>query len=151
MDVSCQILEYAEPAPLSPALPIESGRPAKRDGGGGSVETAFSVLLTYADRRSVVGQFGFNSVYRNRVDLLGERLGVEIDRVYTTPPDVALELRVTRPDGVSNVSAPPGDAFAVFFDQVCERIEDRDWGQLADDMLADARALDRLRRAAGVV
>jgi predicted dehydrogenase len=128
-DVACQVLE--------------------RDGPD-DVETAFSVLLAYRDGQSVVGQFGFNSVYRNRVDLLGERLGVEIDRVYTPPPDVLPELRVTRPDGTSTVAAPKGDTFAGFFEQVYERIETRDWGQLANDILVDARTLDRLRRAAGV-
>jgi dTDP-3,4-didehydro-2,6-dideoxy-alpha-D-glucose 3-reductase len=128
-DVACQVLEY---------------------GGPDAVETAFSALLSYPNGRSVVGQFGFNSIYRNRVDVLGERLGVEIDRVYTTPPDVANELKVTRPDGVSTVAAPKGDSFAAFFDHVRERIEAREWRQLADDIVVDARILDRLRRAAGV-
>jgi dTDP-3,4-didehydro-2,6-dideoxy-alpha-D-glucose 3-reductase len=127
--VACQVLEHGGPDP---------------------VETAFSVLLTYSGGRSVVGQFGFNSVYRNRVDLLGERLGVAIDRIYTTPPGVANELEVTKPDGQAMVQAPQGDAFGAFFDHVRASTETHDWARLRDDILADARALDRLRRAAGV-
>jgi dTDP-3,4-didehydro-2,6-dideoxy-alpha-D-glucose 3-reductase len=115
------------------------------------VETAFSVLLSYSGGRSVVGQFGFNSVYRNRVDLLGEQLGVEIDRVYTTPTDVSNQLQVTRSNGTSTVVAPKGDAFATFFDHVRRCIERRNWSALAADILSDARTLDRLRRASGVV
>jgi predicted dehydrogenase len=128
-DLACRILEYDGPDHL---------------------ETAFSILATYSGGRSVVGQYGFNSVYRNRLDLLGESLGVEIDRVFTTPPDLVNDLRVTMPTGVTTEAAPAGDAFALFFDHVRERIEAGDWSGLTADLLSDARVLDRLRQTAGV-
>jgi predicted dehydrogenase len=117
-----------------------------RDG----VETAFAMLAEYPGGRSVVGTFGFDTVYRNRLDLIAGEVGVEVDRIFTTPPDVANELRITRRDGAATLAAAPGDAFAAFFDHVVSRIRARDWGDLASDLRCDARTLHRLRQAAGV-
>ncbi len=113
------------------------------------VDAAFATVATYSGGRSLSGLFGFGSVYRNRVDVLGESIGVEVDRIFTTPPDLANELRVTRTSGASVVEAPSGDAFAEFFGHVCCSIEQRDWSGLTADLLADARTLQRLRDAAG--
>jgi predicted dehydrogenase len=119
---------------------------ASQDG----VETAFAMLAEYPGGRSVVGTFGFDTVYRNRLDLIADEVGVEVDRIFTTPPDVANELRITRRDGASTLAAPPGDAFAAFFDHVVSRVQAHDWGDMASDLRCDARTLRRLRRAAGV-
>jgi predicted dehydrogenase len=114
------------------------------------VETAFAMLAAYPGGRSVVGTFGFDTVYRNQLDLISGEVGVDVDRIFTTPPDVANELRISRRDGTSTLAAPPGDAFAAFFDHVMQRIAVRDWAQLTSDLHRDARTLHRLRGAAGV-
>jgi len=119
-------------------------------GGPDGVETAFAVLEEFSNGRSVVGTFGFDTVYRNRLDLVGGELGVEVDRIFTTPPEASNELRITRRDGAATVTAPPGDAFALFFDHVLRRIDAGEWGQLSSDLHRDARTLHRLRQAAGV-
>jgi predicted dehydrogenase len=118
-------------------------------GGPDGVDTAFSMLATYAGGRSVVGQFGFDTVYRNRVDVLGSQIGVEMDRFYTNVPGVANELRVTTSQGVTGLTGPAGDAFAAFFAHVFASIESRSWSSLTHDLHADARTLERLRQAAG--
>lgn len=119
-------------------------------GGQDQVETAFSLLATFPDGRAIVGHFGWDTAYRNRLDLLGESVGVEIDRVFTTPPDAASQMRVTRADGTTPLEGPPGDAFALFLRHAFDCIERRSWGGLHADLLADAHALKRLREAAGV-
>jgi predicted dehydrogenase len=128
-DVTCRILTRQEP-----------------DG----VETSFAMLAEYAGGRSVVGTFGFDTVYRNRLDLVGKDLGIEVDRVFTTPPEVANELRMTRRDGATTLTAPTGDAFTAFFELVCRSIGAGDWGELTSDVLRDAATLERLRGAAGL-
>src|SRR5688500_20280379 len=42
-------------------------------GGPDDVDTAFNLAATYSDGRSAVGHFGFNTVYRNRLDRSEER------------------------------------------------------------------------------
>ena len=114
------------------------------------VESAFVVELEYPDGRSVVGTFGFDTVYRNRLDLIGAELGVELDRAFTIPADLPNELRLTRRSGAETVQVPPGDAFAAFFRHVIQCIEAHDWRGLAEDMERDAHTLHRLRVAAGL-
>ena len=46
-------------------------------GGEENVETAFSVLATYPESRCVVGHFGFDTAYRNHIDILGSDLSLE--------------------------------------------------------------------------
>ena len=57
-------------------------------GRGDEVETSFSVLMTYGGGCSMVGHFGFDTGYRNRLDILGPGVTVTIDRVFTTPADM---------------------------------------------------------------
>jgi predicted dehydrogenase len=124
------------------------GRVLQR-GGPDHVDTAFSMLATYDGGRSVVGHFGFDTVYRNRVDVIGPEMGAEMDRFFTSVPDVGNEVRVTTKQGVSTLRAPAGDPFARFFQHLLDAIAGRCWSGLSNDLLADARTLDRLRRAAG--
>ena len=114
-----------------------------------SVEIAFSALATFPGSRSLVGQFGFDTAYLNRLQLLGEACIVEIDRAFTTPPDHSNSIRVTGPGGLSVVEVAPADSFRCFFEQVIARIEAHDWGMLAADLVADSRVLESYRSAAG--
>lgn len=115
---------------------------------GDEVETAFSVLATYGDGRSTVGHFGFNTGYRNRLDILGPHVTVTIDRVFTTPPDLANKLHVNQRNRPKVITVPPADQFALFLRAVVTAIETGKHESLAEDLLTDARALHRLRQAA---
>ncbi len=118
-------------------------------GGPDDVDIAFSIMATYTAGRSVVGHFGFDTVYCNRVDVIGLDLGVEMDRFFTTLPNVPNEVRVTTRQGSVILTAPAGDGFERFFGHLLESIASRSWLHLASDMHADARTVERLRRAAG--
>jgi predicted dehydrogenase len=116
-------------------------------GQGDEVETSFSVLMTYSGGRSMVGHFGFDTGYRNRLDLLGPGVTVTIDRVFTTPANMAGELHVNQRNQARVVAVPPADNFGLFLRAVIDGIEAGRHGPLADDMLVDARVLWRLRKA----
>lgn len=120
-------------------------------GGADQVDTAFSMLATYSGGRSVVGHFGFDTAYRNRLEILGGNVVVEADRAVTIPPDIENEVRVTTDDGTAVKIAPAANPFRLFFDRVSQAIEASDWQAFGDHLLADARALQRLRDTAGVV
>jgi predicted dehydrogenase len=120
-------------------------------GGADNVETAFSTLLTYPGGRTVAGHYGFDTAYRNHLDVLGPELVVEADRVFTIPPAAENEVRITNTDGTRVASAPAGNPFRTFFERVFRAIDTRDWRSFATDLLMDARAMQRLRDAAGVV
>jgi len=118
-------------------------------GGEDGVPTAFSVMLEYSDGRAMVGNFGFDTAYCNRLSVFGSDLGVEVDRVFTTPENFDNELRVSAPTGNSTVSVPADDCFKLFIADVMSKIETADLDGLRADLLADARVIDSLRAAAG--
>lgn len=117
-------------------------------GRGEEVETGFSLLMTYSGGRSMVGHFGFNTGYRNRLDVLGPGVTVTIDRVFTTPSAVANEVFVNQHNQPKAVTVPQADQFALFLRAVVEAIETGQHGPLAEDMLSDARVMHRVREAA---
>ena len=119
--------------------------------GPDNVETAFSMLATYPGGRAVAGHFGFDTAYRNHIDILSPDLVLEADRVFTIPADAENEMRLMGGQGPSIRTAPPGDSFSVFFECVLEAIRRHEWGELTADLLSDAQALQRLRDSAGVV
>jgi predicted dehydrogenase len=120
-------------------------------GGPDGVDTAFSMLGAYAGGGSVVGHFGFDTVYRNRLEILGSEVGVELDRFFTNVPTVANEIRITSQNAATAVTAPAADAFEAFFAYVFDCIEAGSWNKLTANLHADARLLERLRAAAGVL
>ena len=117
-------------------------------GGADDVPIAFSVMMNYDGGCSMVGTFGFDTAYCNRLSILGEGLGVDVDRVFTTPENLENELRISRPTGNSAVKTSAGDCFQLFFEDVLQKISDDDLEGFRNDMLADASAIDRLRESA---
>jgi len=113
-----------------------------------NVEIAFSALGIFPEGRSLVGQFGFDSAYLNRIQVIGRSLIVELDRAFTIPADYANTIRVTGANGASVVEVGPADAFRCFFEHVIGRIDAHDFSSLAADLLTDARVLDCYREAA---
>ncbi|MDH7568050.1 MAG: Gfo/Idh/MocA family oxidoreductase [Armatimonadota bacterium] len=115
------------------------------------VETSFSVLATYPNGCAMTGHFGFNTEYRNSILLLGPGVAVELDRVFTMPPDLPTEVSVRQNNTNRVVSVPAADTFARFFAEVFRAIEAGDTAALTDALLQDAACLHRLRQSAGVI
>lgn len=116
---------------------------------GAEVETSFSMLATYSGGRSMAGYFGFDTGYRNRLDILGPRVTATVDRIFTTPADVASELHISQNNRPRTIALPPADSFALFFRAVVAAVKTGQHRALAEDMLSDARVLWQLREAAG--
>ena len=115
------------------------------------VETAFSVLVSYPEGRSLSGHFGFDTEYRNEVTLLGAGAAVRVERIFTTPPELDNERTVHAGNRESRRRAPAADSFTCFLEDVVGRVRSGEgFTELGERLLQDARALAALRRAAGV-
>lgn len=111
----------------------------------GVVETAYSVQMVYSKGRSMIGHYGFDTGYVNRLDVLGEHTTVSLDRAFTTPPDKVPNLRATQHNQVLEIDVPAADTFAVF---LVDAIRAASAGELRGHrktLLADAELLERLR------
>lgn len=115
---------------------------------GPAVETAFACQFTYPGGHTLVGTFGFDTGYINRLDVLGPDLAVTMDRAFTPPPNAALTLATNSPQGSQTLTFEPADAFARFFARFFAAMEHGDGGAFATALLADARTLERLRESA---
>lgn len=119
-------------------------------GRGDEVETGFSMLATYPGGRAMVGHFGFNTGYCNRLEILGPHTTIAMERVFTTPAGQANVLHVNQHNQPQTVAVPPADSFALFFRAVVAALETGQFESLAQDLLSDASVLHRLRQASGI-
>jgi len=116
---------------------------------GRQVETAFVCQMIYPGGKSFSGTFGFDAGYLNRLDILGPALAASMDRAFTPPPAAALTLTLNAPAGQTIQTSPPADVFARFFSRAFRAMAAGRGQPLAEALLTDARALARLRQAAG--
>jgi predicted dehydrogenase len=131
-----RLLFDAEPM----AITAQAVTPADRE-----VDTSFSLLMTYPGDRVLVGHFGMGTAYVNRLQLLGPRLELTLDRAFTTSPTDGTRIVGHASQSAVDTAVPPADAFACFLRAVIDG-ERRSW--FAETMVTDARALDALRTAA---
>ena len=116
--------------------------------GSTKVDTAFSVMAGYSGGRSYIGHFGFDTDYQNSLTLFGPNIAASVSRIFTTPPDMQVQLDVSRKNEVSLVSVDAGDSFKLFFASVIDAIEKRCWTRFSDDLWHDAQILDAMRTSA---
>jgi NDP-hexose-3-ketoreductase len=112
------------------------------------VDTSFSMLATYPHGRSMVGHFDFNTEYRNCINILGPGMSVDIDRFFTPPSDMEIELNVRSKNQTKSIKMAPTDSFAVFLQSVFDAIKQNRYQVFMQNLLSDATVLRRLRKAA---
>ncbi len=111
-------------------------------------DTAFSVLASYSGGRSYIGHFGFDTEYQNWLTLIGPKVAVTLDRVFSAPPDLQTHLDVSLNSQRSRIAVEAGDSFKNFFSRVIGAIEDHCWSEFAKNLRHDAQMLDIMRASA---
>ena len=117
-------------------------------GGRESIDTSYSVLASYPDGKSMTGHFGFNTEYRNHINLLGPGVSISIDRIFTTTPDLKNPIHIKQNNTASTINSPAADSFALFIQSVISAIQNGNHSTFAKTLLSDASVLNRLRSAA---
>jgi NDP-hexose-3-ketoreductase len=107
-------------------------------------DRAFSVLMTYPGERTLVGQFGTNTGYVNQVILLGSRVVVDLQRVFTTAPDTPCIIHARVDDQPHAIEVDPTDTFERFLIDVFAAIDLGQGERFLQQMLEDAEVLHRL-------
>ena len=113
------------------------------------LDAAFSVLFTYDSGGAMVGHFGFDTEYQNRLHALGPGLSVELQRAFTLPSDTPGRLTMRRNNIESELEIAPSDAFANFLRSVVDAIAIGSWGSFTSAFMADAELLAELRNTSG--
>ncbi|MEU8069015.1 Gfo/Idh/MocA family oxidoreductase [Micromonospora sp. NPDC048169] len=111
------------------------------------LELAYSVLAGYPGDRTLVGQFGFTTGYRNALHLLGPGVGVDFERPFSAPPDLSPTVRVDAGGTSESHRLPPADSMLLFLDRVLAAVRSGS-REFDEPLLSDARTRDQLARAA---
>jgi NDP-hexose-3-ketoreductase len=113
----------------------------------GGLELSYSAVAGYPEGRTIVGQFGFTTPYRNSLQLSGPGIGVDLVRPFSAPPEMTIDIRVESAGESRTRSVSPADSMRIFLSGVLDavRAESREFDA---PLLSDARTLDSLVRAA---
>lgn len=113
------------------------------------VDTSFSLLMSYSNGKSLVGHYGYTTGYCNRLEILGPDTTATLDRVFTTPPDFALDIEWSHRNQGRTLHVPAGDAFVAFLGAFLQSVREGDREPWYRRLLDDAEVLHRLRFEAG--
>ena len=112
------------------------------------LELEYSLLMEYPGGRTLIGHFGFNTEYINRVHLMGDRTNVCLDRVFTIPDTLANPIRVRHMNQETVVTAASGNNFLLFLKQICRCIATGDYAAFNAALLMDAEMKDAIIESA---
>lgn len=132
---------FFEAAPLSVDCVVNE---RQADG----LDLEYSLLMQYPGGRSLIGHFGFNTEYINRVHLMGTRLNVSLDRVFTIPDSLENPIRVRHLNEESVVLAPCANNFLLYLEAIRQQVAAGDFEPAYAALLADAETKDALMNSA---
>ena len=112
------------------------------------LDLEYSLLMQYPGGRSLIGHFGFNTEYINRVHLMGTRLNLSLDRVFTIPDSLENPIRVRHLNEESVVLAPCANNFLLYLAAIRQQVEAGDFEPAYAALLADAETKDSLMNSA---
>ncbi len=103
------------------------------------LDIEYSLLMQYADGKSMIGHFGFNTEYINQVFLMGNRTNVTVNRIFTIPDNMENELVVNHMNECSKVTTPSGNNFELYFKKALQSIQAKNYNEVYKSMLSDAK------------
>jgi predicted dehydrogenase len=104
------------------------------------LEISYSLLMKYSNGRALIGHFGFNTEYVNRLNILGERISIDADRIFTIPDSMTNIIRVKVNNQNSEVIAPCGNTFELYLNAIGDSIKTNEFERFYNDMYMDAYA-----------
>ena len=113
----------------------------------GDLLISYSILAKYSEGRSLVGHLGFTTEYINRMNVLGEHICVDIDRVFTIPDNIENEIKVKMNNVSKTIKAPESNMFIQFFSDVIGAINKNDFTEFHNHLMMDAKALQMIIEA----
>lgn len=104
------------------------------------LEIEYSLMMQYPDGKCLIGHFGFNTEYVNKVVLLGNRLNVSFNRIYTIPDNLQNPIEVDSMNQHETLLSGVGNTFVNYLNAIADSLNHKDYAAYSQTMLADARA-----------
>ncbi|MEI6048943.1 MAG: Gfo/Idh/MocA family oxidoreductase [Bacteroidota bacterium] len=110
------------------------------------IETSFSVLAQYSNGRTMVGNFGFNSEYINRLNVIGECFYFELNRVFTPPGDQENEVIFKTNNRTDILKTEKSNCFINFIKDFIDSIRMNNHSINYSNLIDDAYAIELLKQ-----
>jgi dTDP-3,4-didehydro-2,6-dideoxy-alpha-D-glucose 3-reductase len=110
----------------------------------GELLTSYSLLANYSGGRSLIGHFGFNTEYINRMNILGEHICVDIDRAFTIPDNMENVIKLKMNNLSDDIIVPKSNMFIHFFKNILKSIQENDFTVFYNNILMDARGVQMI-------
>jgi NDP-hexose-3-ketoreductase len=117
-----------------------------RNFGSTDVDTSFSIMVEYPEKKSMIGYFGFESEYLNGVSFFGSDLSVHCERFFTIPANFENELIIRQSNKIRYETTTFSDNFKVYFDHICNEIINKSFLNERSKFLRNAKSLDILTK-----
>lgn len=102
------------------------------------LETSYSLVLKYSNGRSLVGHFGFNTEYINRINILGSNFYIDLDRVFTVPDSIKNVIKLRSNNNYSEIDVEKGNTFQLYLNYIGDCLENNSFEKLYQDLYDDA-------------
>jgi len=102
------------------------------------VELQYSLLMSYPNGKCLIGHFGFTTEYVNQILVMGNRLNVSLNRVFTITEDMENNLTVSKMNSTEQVKAPKGNTFQLFLTRVLEKFNNQSFEEFYQDLEYDS-------------
>lgn len=111
------------------------------------VDLSCRITLKYPGHRALEGFYSLKADYRNSLSVVSESYSLDLDRIFTPPPDYEGPAVLRRKGEAEMVATPKGNSFALFLDEVISAIEARKCEKFAHALVRDAKIVDSIRAA----
>lgn len=125
-------------------LPLECNL-IKNEISEANVEISYSVLLKFSEGRSLVGHSGFTTEYINHINILGNNICVDLDRVFTLPENVENVIKIRSKNENADLIVPAGNMFKEYFTYINKSVNSKLYDNLYNDILKDAQIRNLLK------
>lgn len=108
------------------------------------VPVSFGVQATWPCGGILIGLFGFDSEYLNRIEIIGRNGHASLQRAFTTPPDLVNTIKFSQNNQTHDIQCVAADAFACFFEKIKKSIQKDCFSTWHQNILDDAKTLSLL-------
>ena len=106
-----------------------------------NVPLSFSVQAIWPCGGNLIGYFGFDTEYVNRLEIISEKSHATLNRAFTTPPDFENSIQLNKKNKTYSIECPPADSFVCFLEEVKSSIKIKHFNIWHQKILDDAKTL----------
>jgi NDP-hexose-3-ketoreductase len=109
-----------------------------------NLDIEYSLIMKFPKGRCMIGHFGFDTEYINNITIMGQRLNVSFDRVFTIPETMENTLHTSHLNIHKDFIAKKGNTFMNYLSEVLNNIDTKKFNIYYNDILYDAKVKDMI-------